>query len=165
MITIYPINKFGVWNGQAVEQEDYLPINSAMLAAPPAVNPGQFVVWNGDGWSVLDELPAAWTEAVVVDNSEQFKAEVVRLVQYRLDSFARTRRYDSILSLCTYATSNVAKFAAEGQYGVDARDSTWNTLYAILAAVEAGERPAPTSYDEIEAELPKLSWPDEVAAA
>lgn len=99
----------------------------------------------------------------VEKNIEERNAALVRSVQSRtqarLDDFARTRNYDGILSACTYATSTVLKFAAEGQYCVEARDDTWDTLYGILADVEAGKRPVPSGYEEIEKELPELAWP------
>ena len=82
-------------------------------------------------------------------------------IQIRLDDFARTRGYDNILSAATYATSTVAKFAAEGQAAVNARDSTWAACYAVLAAVHAGERDMPT-LEHLIAELPVLAWPEEV---
>jgi hypothetical protein len=84
---------------------------------------------------------------------------IVDATQARLDAFARTRNYDGILSLCTYATSAVLKFRTEGQYGVDARDNTWATLYQMLAEVEAGTRPIPTGFADVEGELPVLEWP------
>ncbi|UOA08314.1 hypothetical protein [Methylobacter sp. S3L5C] len=83
---------------------------------------------------------------------------ITEATQKRLDDFAKTRNYDSILSACTYATSTVAQFAAEGQYCTGVRDTTWATLYQILADVEAGNRPVPTSYADIESELPNLAW-------
>lgn len=89
----------------------------------------------------------------------QINAQIVRDVQDRLDTFARTRNYDGVLSLATYATSTIPKFAAEGQYGVEARDATWATLYQIQADVIAGLRPAPTGYADIEGDLPTLAWP------
>ena len=79
--------------------------------------------------------------------------------QARLDAFAKTRNYDSILAACTYATSTVQKFKAEGQYCVQARDATWAKLYDMLAEVKTGTRLTPTSFAEIEAELPSLGWP------
>ena len=85
--------------------------------------------------------------------------QIVTATQKRLDDFARTRNYDGILSACTYATSAVPKFAAEGQYAVQARDATWATLYTILAEVEAGTRPVPSGYADIEPDLPALAWP------
>lgn len=90
---------------------------------------------------------------------EEIQASIVSATQQRLDDFARTRNYDGILSLCTYATSAVPKFQAEGQYGVTARDATWATLYQILAEVEAGTRPVPSGYADIEPDLPALAWP------
>jgi hypothetical protein len=90
---------------------------------------------------------------------ERIQAEIVTATQQRLDDFARTRNYDGILSLCTYATSTVPKFRAEGQYGVTARDATWAALYQILAEVEAGARPVPSGYADIEPDLPALAWP------
>ena len=89
----------------------------------------------------------------------QLQAMVVQSTQQRLDDFARTRNYDGILSACTYATSSVPKFATEGQYAVQARDATWAALYVLLAEVQAGTRPMPTSYDDVEQMLPTLEWP------
>ena len=85
---------------------------------------------------------------------------IVTLTQQRLDDFAKTRNYDGILSLCTYATSTNTAFSAEGLYGVEVRDSTWAKLYEILAEVESGVRPIPSGYAEIESELPVLAWPN-----
>lgn len=93
------------------------------------------------------------------------QAMVVQAAQERLDDFARTRNYDGILSACTYATSTVPKFAAEGQYAVQARDAMWAALYALLAEVQAGTRPAPTSFDDVQPLLPALEWPNETAPA
>lgn len=92
--------------------------------------------------------------------AERVKQEIVTSTQQRLDTFAKTRNYDGVLSLCTYASSPNAKFQAEGQYGVEARDATWSKLLDILAEVEAGTRPMPTGYAEIEPELPPLVWPN-----
>jgi hypothetical protein len=90
---------------------------------------------------------------------EQLQAEIVAATQQRLDDFARTRNYDGILSACTYATSAVPKFQTEGQYCVNARDNTWATLYTILGEVQAGTRPVPSGYEDIEGDLPALVWP------
>ena len=79
--------------------------------------------------------------------------------QQRLDDFARTRNYDGILSACTYATSAVPKFAAEGQYAVQARDATWAALYAFMADVQVGTQPVPTGFEDVEPLLPPLAWP------
>lgn len=98
------------------------------------------------------------TEKEIKQKNEQIKSDIILNTQSRLDNFAQTRNYDSMLSLCTYATSTNPKFQAEGQYGVEVRDATWEKLYEIMAEVEASTRPMPTGYEEIEAELPTLQW-------
>lgn len=91
---------------------------------------------------------------------EEITASIVNAVQDRLDSFARTRNYDGILSAATYATSTIPKFATEGQYAVDVRDATWATLYSILEEVQTGKRVPPMSYEDIKEDLPILVWPN-----
>lgn len=90
---------------------------------------------------------------------EELQAEIVAATQARLDAFARTRSYDGILSACTYATSAVPRFRADGQHCVEMRDATWARLYELLAEVQAGSRPMPESFADIEPELPALQWP------
>lgn len=89
---------------------------------------------------------------------EHVIAAVQQAVQQRLDDFARTRNYDGILSAATYATSSVQKFAAEGQYAVQARDASWAACYQVMADVQFGRRPMP-SVEQVLAELPVLEWP------
>lgn len=113
-------------------------------------------------------IDGEWTQqwAVVVLTTDeqaamvlQIQQEIIAATQHRLDAFAQTRGYDGILSACTYATSTITKFRVEGQYCVDARDATWATLYTIMAAVEAGTRPMPSCYADVEPSLPALAWP------
>ena len=111
--------------------------------------------WTWDGEQFAPPAP----EPIQPD---QLMAQIVQATQARLDAFAQQRNYDGILSACSYATSTVPKFQAEGQCCVQARDATWAALYAILAQVEAGDRPLPQGYAELEAELQVLAWPDEV---
>jgi hypothetical protein len=87
----------------------------------------------------------------------QVQTEFTAAIQKRLDDFAHTRNYDGILSACTYATSAVTAFAAEGLRCVQARDATWTAAYALLADVLAGRRAMPT-LSQVMAELPVLSW-------
>lgn len=99
-------------------------------------------------------------DVVVPPTPEEIQAAVVLATQERLDAFARTRGYDGILSACTYATSAVPKFAAEGQYAVTARDSTWAALYQFLQLVITGVQPMPSGFSDVEPFLPTLDWPD-----
>jgi hypothetical protein len=105
-------------------------------------------------WTVRDK-----TAEELQADALGLQQEIVDATQQRLDDFAATRNYDGILSLCTYATSTVPKFQTEGQYGVEARDATWAKLYEMLAEVQAGTRPMPTGYADVEPELPVLEWP------
>ena len=93
---------------------------------------------------------------IVIDDTKQdeiLQKKFVDLVQNYLDTKARERNYDNILSLCTYATSTNPTFAKEGQAGVAWRDSVWAKCCSILAEVEAGTRETPTT-EEVLAELP-----------
>ena len=83
----------------------------------------------------------------------QIKFSLEQAVQSYLDNEARSLGYDSILSACTYATSSIEKFAAEGQSFVIFRDNVWSYCYQVLADVEAEIRAAPTEA-ELLAELP-----------
>jgi len=86
------------------------------------------------------------------------KSRLISAIQSMLDETAKERGYDSILSLCTYATSTAAKFSDEGQAGVSWRDEVWAKGYTILADVESGARAIPTE-SELLSELPSFVWP------
>jgi hypothetical protein len=76
----------------------------------------------------------------------------------RLDTFAQTRNYESILSAVTYEDDPNPKFAQEAADAKALRSSTWTAAYTILAQVQAGQRLIPNSVSEIESELPALVW-------
>ena len=111
---------------------------------------GKAIIADVNGHPVLQDPPPPTAEQIIV----QYAAAV----QQHLDAFAKSRGYDGIMSAATYATSTVPKFAAEGQYAVEARDATWAKCYEILAAVESSSRTMPT-LGELIAELPALVWP------
>lgn len=139
----------------------------------PVVDPGQPT--HDPMTQTVDEFPPAFvvsknrwerqwavrpaTAQEIADRQSALIEDCTERTQQRLDEFAKTKNYDGILSACTYATSPTAIFATEGQYCVAQRDATWAKLYEILAEVQAGTRPMPTGYADIEAELPVLEWP------
>ena len=67
----------------------------------------------------------------------------IEAVQNMLDNAAKAKRYDSILSACSYA-AYPNQFQAEGQEFVAWRGAVWAKCYEILGEVEAGTRAAPT---------------------
>lgn len=101
-------------------------------------------------------LPSALPES-----EEQVAEQLRAAVQDYMDSVARQRNYDGMLSLCSYATSSNDQFRAEAQAGMDWRDNCWALGHGILAQVLAGTMPIPTE-DELVAMLPQMKWPGEV---
>jgi hypothetical protein len=129
--------------------------------APPEIPTGYYAIMQG-GWQIVQGEKPIYPPPPPVPTQEEIAAILIENIktttQKDLDDFARSRNYDDILSLCTYVTSNNPQFAAEGQRGVNLRDSTWATLYTIMGEVLAGVRPMPASYEEIKPELPELTW-------
>lgn len=138
---------------EEIADAGYVQVNQ-----PPQITRYQRLSWSGTDWVVTDFTPEE-INAIQEGEKKLLISNIINEVQERLDNFARTRQYDGVLSACTYATSPTPKFAAEGQYCVVQRDATWAKLYEILAEVESGIRPPPTSYQDIESELPVLEWP------
>jgi len=145
-------------------QIDTPEVSSYAPAPTPQYNPATHAVREAapvggvQQWEV-HPLPAEEVEANQAAAAQALQQSIVDATQQRLDDFARTRNYDGILSACTYATSAVPKFAAEGQYAVQARDATWAALYQFMADVQAGTQPVPTGFEDVEPLLPPLAWP------
>lgn len=130
------------------------PDTHVLLAVDPQIISG---VWRQQ-WIVYPLSPEI-IAAKQLAEKQTLQAGIISATQDRLDTFAKSRNYDGILSACTYVTSSILKFAAEGQAAVNARDATWATLYTILGEVQDSTRPMPTGFADIEAELPALEWP------
>lgn len=145
-------------------QTDTPEVSSYAPAPTPQYDPATHAVREAapvggvQQWEVY-ALPAEEATANQAAAAQALQQSIVDATQERLDSFARTRNYDNILSACTYATSNIPKFAAEGQVAVNLRDATWAALYQILEEVQTGQRKAPTGFSDIEPLLPPLEWP------
>lgn len=110
--------------------------------------------WKGGAYKLE---AGAWVRNVVPAGASQLSAYTAS-VQAHLDAEAQKHNYDGILSACTYATSSVPRFAAEGQACILWRDQVWATCYKILNEVNAGTR-TPPDINELLAELPVIAWP------
>lgn len=141
------IDGFGNLNTSAILRSD----GACIPFAPANTDYQQYLAWLAEGNTPLPPTPPTPAD---------IETDCVNGTQNRLDTFAQTRNYDGILSACTYASDPIQRFAVEGQYCVDARGQTWAKLYEIFAEVEAGLRPMPTGYADIEPDLPPLVWPD-----
>jgi hypothetical protein len=119
--------------------------------APQGTPPSQSHVWDWTALQWVDNPPPPPT-------AEEIVAQVTTAVQSHLDAEARTRSYDGILSLASYAASTNPTFSAEGHAGVVWRDAVWAHCYQVLADVQAGTRAIPTAAALL-AELPVMEWP------
>ena len=99
------------------------------------------------------------------ESPEQMQARYTALAQQALDSFARTRGYDGIMSACSYYGSGDRQFAAEAAYCMNLRDHTWRKGHEILNAVKAGDMELPNEADFLSM-LPtaEAEWPEEQEA-
>lgn len=124
--------------------------DSACIPADPA---------NADYIAYMEWLDGGNTpDPVDAPTAEQLQAQLTAVIQNYLDEAAQQIGYDGILSLCSYATSTVPKFQAEGVTGVALRDACWLRGGGLLAEVEAEVRPVPTEAELI-ALLPPIEWP------
>lgn len=89
---------------------------------------------------------------------EQIIANISNAVQNHLDSVARSRMYDNILSLCSYVNTGDSTFDAEGNAGRIWRSAVWRYCHQLLTDVQNGIRTVPTT-EELIAELPLMEWP------
>lgn len=100
-----------------------------------------------------------WDGAAIVANppppaptADEIAAALEAAVQGHLDATARSRRYDDIVSACSYAGA-ANRFQAESIAFIQWRAAVWDHCYAAFAAVQAGTRAVPTAAALI-AELP-----------
>lgn len=84
-----------------------------------------------------------------------YKVAIERL----LDAKAQERRYDSAVSIATYAGSTNTAWSAEAAAFIAWRDAVWFHTYSEMQKVESGQRVQP-SVDELLAELPSMTWPN-----
>ena len=120
-------------------------------------------------WSEVDAYvakhPSVLQPEPKPEQHEETPEEIIdrysQAVQNALDAFVQTRRYDGIMSACSYADSTDPVFAAEAAYCIRLRDETWRQAYTIMGAVVDGTRSL-MSIEELIAELPigSAEWPE-----
>jgi len=112
---------------------------------------GRVIGWDEAGYPFLAD-PSPPTAA-------QITAALTASIQAHMDSQARACGYDDIKSAVTYAAEPaVSQFQAEGLVFREWRSLCWAHCYAVLDAVNLGER-AITTAEELIAELPALVLP------
>lgn len=110
-----------------------------------------------DQW-LADHGFVRYVQPVEPLTQDQIIANLQAAVQNHLDDTARTRNYDGILSLASYAGDPDPQLDAEGAAGKLFRSGCWRKCYAVMADVQDGKRPVATSAELI-AELPEMVWP------
>lgn len=121
--------------------------------------------WTGEGGLFLssDLTPdqRASIEAVFAAHDpaeelfEETKRDRLRAVDAHLNAEAAALGYDSIVTAVTYAASSHPQYGPEGRAFLAWRDAVYDKCYELLAEVQAGTRPVPTS-EELIALLPVL---------
>ena len=110
-------------------------------------------------WRVVN-LPAEEANALREAHVTAIRQSIINEAQVRMDEFARSRDYDSMLSLCSYANSTLPKFKQEAERALLLRDRAWGRLYELLADVMAGKMEMPNSFSDVESLMPALTWED-----
>ena len=159
------IDLVSIFNGTETATQKNYSLASVTIAPTPTYDSATQTITHNEQPTLINGVwTLSWTVSTMT--SEQIsqyqtniKNQISLSVQKRLDDFAKTRGYDGILSACTYSNSPTQKFAVEGQYCLDQRDATWAALTQLLSEIEAGTRPLPSSYEDIEGDLPQLVWP------
>lgn len=145
----------------------------AVDVPPPVVPDGFRARLVGDSFQLEAVQVDSPDEVDAGPSPDQIKSAIVALTQLRLDAFAQTRGYDGVNSAAKYKDITdaeiaampvneqplVMQFRAECRYLAIITARTWARLYILLGEVQAGNRPVPTGFQDIEPELPTLEWP------
>lgn len=101
--------------------------------------------WDSDAKEQLerDAKPEEVAEIEARKSALPTVADYAAAVRSHLDTAARARNYDDIVSACSYAGAP-NPFQAEGAAFVAWRGACWAMCYSIMAEVQAGTREQPT---------------------
>jgi hypothetical protein len=105
-----------------------------------------------DGVPTLVDPPAP-TPSQIVTAQES-------VVRAYLNAGAAQRHYDSITTVCSYATSTNVQFKADADACIPWRDACWEHYLIYVQSVASGAPPWTDA--ELITDLPVLVWPDVV---
>lgn len=149
-----PKSGFVVCFNESIEEWEYVEDNRGMDIHDTVTKEDSICDYLGalkEGYALGKYVKTA--EEVYADKV----AHVEFMIQTHLDSKAREKGYENILSACSYA-GHTNPFQAEGQAFVSWRGNVWAYCYQELEKVQAGTRAEPT-VDEFILELPVFIAP------
>lgn len=132
---------------ECVISNDATPKDGWYVSADPIVWANKLYV-NGE---IVDKpVPVVPEPEPYVPSAEEIKQQLINAVQAHLDSVAKAKGYDNILSAVTYAgDAIVPQFDIEGQSYKTWRSQVWAFCYAYLADVQEGTKEVPTASELI----------------
>lgn len=152
-----------------------IPAHATEVAPPRVVPEGQAPLWIDGAWALVDLPKPPVTTASGESVSQDFEPEegwtpaqaeaahvawAAKLMQAELDTTAASLGYDDIKSLVSYADEPaVPRFQAEGQAARRWRSLFWDAGFQKLAAVRAGQLPAPVTRASLLEGLPQYEPP------
>lgn len=131
----------------------YDPIMQVLQDAPPA-----FI--NGE-WVQQLEVVALDADTVTANQTTVMRTKISAIVvamESLFDTTAQSRRYDNRIT-CALRAGYVGPFQAEGLAFATWMDACNAIAYQMLAEVQAGAMPMPSTITEALALLPEMVWP------
>jgi len=137
----------------AKEPPSFDPYSQILIEKAPKLYRGVY----SQQWEVLD-LDQRTIQENAIKRIDAMKDSYMSAVQLHMDSEAKKKGYDNILSACTYANSTIPKFKAEGKAAVLWRDQIWDYCFVNIQSMQDGTRSLPKDIQSFIEELPKINW-------
>lgn len=116
-------------------------------------------VINSHEYKIAEDHVTDWWN-IEKKSHQQYEIDIFIFVEGMLDNFAKTKKYRTIISLCSYINDPNPVYASEAKYAIELRSKTWEKTYEILNLMESGQKQYLKSYNEFEKELPLMVWED-----
>jgi hypothetical protein len=88
----------------------------------------------------------------------KFRSKAEQLIEEYISNTAKSRGYDSTLSITSYISSTIPQWKAEADTFIAWRDEVWGWAIDQFSRIGSGEIPIPT-LDEIKQAIPQITWP------